>query len=110
LTGICQKEYGMSWITDWTFDGSRMELTFSIFRACKIFRICHSNVTSWCTEVENYRSYRDNWQLRYVRKSMGWAGLQTGHLPGHEWSSHSAFLGHVKFSEFVIQMSRVTTE
>jgi hypothetical protein len=47
LTGTCQKEYGMSWITDWTFVGSRMELTLSIFRVCKTIRVCHSNDTSY---------------------------------------------------------------
>jgi hypothetical protein len=31
-------EYGMSWITDWTFVGSRMELTLSILRLCKNFQ------------------------------------------------------------------------
>jgi hypothetical protein len=40
---------------------------------------------------------------------MGWAGLQTGHLSGHEWISHWASSGYVKFSEFVIQMALVTT-
>jgi hypothetical protein len=45
----------------------------------------------------------------HVRKSMGWAGLQTGHLSGHKWSSHWASLGYVKLSEFVIQMALVTT-
>jgi hypothetical protein len=36
-------EYGLSWITDWSFVGSRMELTWSIFKVCKTFRVCHSN-------------------------------------------------------------------
>jgi hypothetical protein len=30
-------EYGMSWITDWTFVGPRMELAFNIFRVCKTY-------------------------------------------------------------------------
>jgi hypothetical protein len=40
-------EYGMSWIRDWTFVGSRIELTLSIFRVCKTSRVCHSNGTSY---------------------------------------------------------------
>jgi hypothetical protein len=32
---------GMSWIADWTFVWSGMELTLSMFRVCKTFRICH---------------------------------------------------------------------
>jgi hypothetical protein len=38
-----KREYGMSWITDWAFVGSQMDLTLSIFRVCKTFRVCHSN-------------------------------------------------------------------
>jgi hypothetical protein len=32
-------ENAVSWITDWTFVGSRMELTFSTFRAGKTFPV-----------------------------------------------------------------------
>jgi hypothetical protein len=40
-------EYGMSWITDWTFVGSRMELTLTVFRVGKTSRVCHSNGASY---------------------------------------------------------------
>jgi hypothetical protein len=46
-TGRNMLEYGMRWITDWTFVGSRMELTLSIFGVRKTFRVCHSNGTSY---------------------------------------------------------------
>jgi hypothetical protein len=59
--------------------------------------VCATSTTGYrWTEVENYGS-------------MGWAGLETGHLSSHEWSSHWASLGYVKLSEFVIQMALVTT-
>jgi hypothetical protein len=39
---------------------------------------------------------------------MGWAGLQTGQLAGHEWSSHWESLGYVKLSDLVMQTTLVT--
>lgn len=56
----------------------------------------------------NYRSHQENWQ-EHVRKSMGWAGLETGHLSGHKWSSYWASLGYAKLSEFIIRMALGTT-
>jgi hypothetical protein len=38
-------EYGMSWITDWTFVGSLLELILSICRGCNTFRVFLSNGT-----------------------------------------------------------------
>jgi hypothetical protein len=42
-----------------------------------------------------------------VRKSMGWAWIQTRHLLGHIWSTHWASVRYVKLSEFDIQMTVV---
>jgi hypothetical protein len=70
---------------------------------CKGTSVCVTSTSGyWWIEVENCRSYRDNWQ-KNVRKSMGWAGLQTTHLWSHGWSTRWASLGYVKPSEFVIQ-------
>jgi hypothetical protein len=37
----------MSWIRDWTLIESRMERTLNTFRACQVFRVCHSSGTSY---------------------------------------------------------------
>jgi hypothetical protein len=53
-------------------------------------RVRASSITGyWWTDIQNYCSYRNNWQ-EHVRKGTGCAGLQTGHLSGHEWRSHWA--------------------
>jgi hypothetical protein len=65
------------------------------------------HVTAFCG-VGNYRSYRENCK-EHVRKRIGWVGLETEHLSGHEWSSHFSIIRVCKTFRICQSNGRATT-